>query len=150
VLVIDARGYLDTSIWGGIQTQVAKKLGIAGVVVDGSVRDVRIIRKLRYPIFCSGVVPAGPHKGLGDSVNVPVQCGGVPVNPGDIVIGDDDGVVVVPREKAEEVLKKAKERLKIEKEWLEKIDRGETTLRAIGLDKKLEEMGVTRYDKYEG
>jgi regulator of RNase E activity RraA len=148
VLVIDARGYVDTSIWGGIQTEVAKKLGIAGVVIDGSIRDVLTVRRLKYPIFCCGVVSAGPHKGFGDSINVPIQCGGVPVNPGDIVVGDDDGVVVVPRKNAEEVLKRARERLKMEKEWMKKINKGETTLKAIGLDKKIEQMQITFLDKY--
>lgn len=142
VLVIDAGGYTNTSVWGGIQTWVAKKLGIKGVVIDGSVRDIQDIRRLKYPVFCSGVVPAGSHKGFGGSINIPIQCGGVSVSPGDIIVGDDNGVVVVPRLSAEEVLENAVKQLKMEKEWTKKIDRGETTLKAIGLDKKMEKMGV--------
>jgi len=142
VIVIDARGHVDTSVWGGVQTLACKSRGILGVVIDGSIRDVRDIKKLQYPVFCSGVVPAGPHKGWGDSVNIPIQCGGVPVNPGDIIIGDDDGVVVIPRNEAEEVFKKAKNRIEIEEKWIVGVKKGKTTLELIGLDKKIKEMGV--------
>src|SRR3990172_6057755 len=73
ILVIDGKGYTDKSIWGGIQTEVSMKRGIAGVVIDGAIRDVQEVKRLKYPVFCSGVVPAGPHKGWGDSINVPIH-----------------------------------------------------------------------------
>jgi len=150
VIVVDARGHIDTSVWGGIQTLACKTRGIISVVIDGSIRDVQEIRRLRYPLFCRGVVPAGPHKGWGDSINISIQCGGVPVNPGDIIIGDDDGVVVVPREEAEKVLKRARERIEMEKKWVEGIKQGKTTLELIGLDRKIKEMGVKTVEKCDG
>ena len=146
ILVIDGKGYTDKSIWGGIQTEVSMKRGIAGVVIDGAIRDVQEVKRLKYPVFCSGVVPAGPHKGWGDSINVPIQCGGVPVHPGDIIVGDDDGVVVVPLREAEEILKKAKDLIEVERGWKKKLDEGKTTLEAIGLDKKLLELNVKVVD----
>lgn len=147
VIVIDARGHVDTSVWGGIQTLACKSRGISGVVIDGAVRDIQDIRKQQYPVFCTGVVPAGPHKGWGDSINIPIQCGGVPVNPGDLIIGDDDGVVVIPRKEAEDVLKRAKEKIKTEEKWIRGIKGGKTTLEVIELDKKIKELGVKIFEE---
>jgi regulator of RNase E activity RraA len=146
IIVIDGKGYADKSIWGGIQTEVSKDRGIEGIVIDGSIRDIQDVKKLQYPVFCSGVTSAGPHKGWGDSINVPIQCGGVPVHPGDIIVGDDDGVVVVPLKDANEVLEKAKEIMKLEEGWMKKIEDGKTTLEATGLDKKFNEMNVKIVD----
>ena len=104
VLVIDAGGYADTALWGGIMTRAAIKRGIGGLVIDGAVRDVAEIRELGFPAFARAVVPAGPHKGWGGVIDGPISCAGCPVRPGDIVIGDDDGVCVVPLERWESVL----------------------------------------------
>ena len=146
IIVIDGKGYADKSIWGGIKKEVSKDRGIEGIVIDGSIRDIQDVKKLQYPVFCSGVTSAGPHKGWGDSINVPIQCGGVPVHPGDIIVGDDDGVVVVPLKDANEVLEKARERRKLEEGWMKKIGAGKPTLEATGLDKKLNEMNVKIVD----
>jgi 4-hydroxy-4-methyl-2-oxoglutarate aldolase len=107
VLVIDAGGLETNSIWGGLMTHTAKKKGLAGVVIDGAVRDSATIRQLGYPIFARAVSPMNGHKDGPGEVNVIIQCGGVQVKPGDIIVGDDDGVVVVPREDAEIILEKA-------------------------------------------
>jgi len=140
ILCIDARGHVDTSVWGGVQTIAAKKRGITGVIVDGSVRDAAEIRKLRLPVFCKGISPVGPHKGWPDNINVPIACAGVPVIPGDIVVGDEDGVVVIPRERVYEVMKNVTKTLKKERLWIEKIKKGLPTTSILGLDKKYEEM----------
>ena len=124
ILVIDARGDKNTSVWGGIQTYVAIKKGIKAVVINGTIRDVQEIRKYRFPMFCLGATPNGPHKGWKDNINVPISCAGVSVNPGDIIVGDDDGVVVVPKQNAKDVLEKAKSKLKLEEEWIKRIDQG--------------------------
>lgn len=147
VLVIDAGGYPDKSVWGGIQTEIAKKRGLSGVVIDGSIRDADVVRHLRYPVFCSGVVPGGPHKGFGDSINIPIQCGGVVVMPGDVLIGDDDGVVVVPKRQAAFILEKSLERLKLEEKWKREIRTGKTSMEVIGLGRKLLDMGIKEFDK---
>lgn len=144
VLVIDGRGHVDTSIWGGVQAMAARRRKIAAVIVDGAIRDVAEMRRSRFPVFCKGVVPTGPHKGWGDSVNVPIQCGGVPVNPGDLIVGDDDGVVVVPREEAEEVLRLARARVRLEAKWRKAVTQGRTTLDVIGLTEVVRRSGAVR------
>lgn len=142
IIVFDARGHKDTSVWGFLQTKACILRKLAGVVIDGTIRDSKEIKESRFPVFCRGVTPAGPHKGWGDSINVDIQCGGVSVSPGDIIIGDDDGVVVVPCEKVEEVLTESKARLQMEKEWFEKLEKGFSTVEILGLDKKITELGV--------
>ncbi len=104
VLVVDAGGYEDTAVWGGIRTRAALQRGLAGLVVDGAVREVAEIRELGFPCFARAAVPAGPHKGFGGIIDGPISCAGCPVKPGDLVLGDDDGVCVVPLERAEELL----------------------------------------------
>jgi regulator of RNase E activity RraA len=100
------------------------KRGVAGVVVDGAARDVRGLRELGFPTFCSGVTPRIFGSQGPGAINIPIACGGVPVNPGDIVLGDDDGVVVVPRDDAERVLALTEEHLLGELERLERVNRG--------------------------
>lgn len=104
ILVIDGRGHTETAVWGGIMTRAAMGQGIGGVVVDGAVRDAAEIRELGFPTFAAGVCPAGPSKGFGGIIDGPISCAGCPVRPGDIVIGDDDGVAVIPLERQEEIL----------------------------------------------
>jgi regulator of RNase E activity RraA len=96
VLVIDGRGERNTALWGIMTTLAARQRGVAGVVIDGAVRDSAGIREEAFPVFARAIVPsAGGAQYLGE-MNIPIQCGGVPVNPGDWVCGDEDGVVVVP------------------------------------------------------
>lgn len=104
ILVVDAGGFEDTAIWGGIMTRAAVQQKIGGLVVDGAVRDVAEIREFKFPTFTRAIVPAGPHKGFGGVIDGPIACGGCPVKSGDIIIGDDDGVCVVPLERAEQIL----------------------------------------------
>jgi 4-hydroxy-4-methyl-2-oxoglutarate aldolase len=106
VLVIGVGGEREeVAAWGGIMTAGAQVHGIAGTVTDGAARDVKEVTELGYPVFAGAVVPA---TSVGRFVNVasqvPITCGGVKVEPGDIIVGDPDGVVVVPRQRAEEIL----------------------------------------------
>ena len=103
IMVVDAGGFEDTAVWGGIMTRAAIKRGIGGLVVDGAVRDVAEIRELGFSCFSRAIVPAGPHKGFGGVIDGLIACAGCPVSPGDIVIGDDDGVCVVPLQRAAEI-----------------------------------------------
>jgi len=141
VIVFDARGHVDTSVWGYLQTRACQIRQLAGVVIDGSVRDSAEIRKSGFPVFCAGVSSLGPHKGWADRINVPIQCGGAPVVPGDIIIGDDDGVVVVPKGSAERVAQIAHELLELEKSWFTRLEKGETTLSILDLDTKIKALG---------
>jgi 4-hydroxy-4-methyl-2-oxoglutarate aldolase len=113
VIVVAANGVTHTAVWGGGLTLSAKNLGAEGVVVDGAVLDSHMILERALPVFSRGRHPAhGTWKTPG-SVNVPVSCGGVVVNPGDIVFGDLDGVVIVRREQALAVLEECEEKSKI-------------------------------------
>ncbi len=133
VLMLAARGGMQSAVWGHVMTQAAKKRGLAGVVIDGCVRDSAENRSDTLPIFARGVCPAGPHKGWPCNLNVPVSCGGVAVLPGDIVVGDDDGVVVVPAGRAIQVLEESAKRLAMEKDWYRRLEAGETTVNLLGL-----------------
>jgi 4-hydroxy-4-methyl-2-oxoglutarate aldolase len=104
VLVVDAGGYTTTAVGGFLMSRKMIGKGVEGVVVDGAWRDRAEITKARFPVYCRAWQPGGPHKEVPGSVNVPVTIGGVVVHPGDIMVGDDDGLVVVPRDSAEEVL----------------------------------------------
>ncbi|WP_379587431.1 MULTISPECIES: RraA family protein [Oceanobacillus] len=111
VLVIDAEDDTSKAIAGDFILGMAKALGINGVVTNGVIRDIESIKELDFPLFCKGTTAnAGSKSDEGDS-NIPISCGGVTVNPGDIIVGDSDGVVVVPKELEVEVLEKAKKKL---------------------------------------
>lgn len=142
VLVIDGRGYLGNAVWGGVQASYAAKRGVAGIVVDGAIRDVEDMRKMRFPVYCKGITPAGPHKGWADCINVPIQCGGIPVQPGDLIVGDGDGVAVVPLGYVKAVYEESIERMEKEKSWLEKIEKGQSSLDAVGLRAALGKMEI--------
>jgi regulator of RNase E activity RraA len=104
VLVANAQAFTDVAVWGGLMTRAAMARGIAGLVVDGAVRDSEEIAELGFPCFARGAVPRGPHKGFGGTVDAPISCGGVPVASGDLILGDADGIAVVPLARVEEVL----------------------------------------------
>ena len=135
VLVIAARGGTMAAVWGHLMTVAARNAGLAGVVIDGCVRDAADNAKDPLPIFSRGTCPAGPHKGWPGNLNVPVACGGVAVLPGDLVIGDDDGVVVIPAKRIVEVLDGAEARAEAEKRWFEQVEQGASTAEAIGLSR---------------
>lgn len=123
IIVLDNEGRNWCTVWGDILTVVAKHKGIAGTVIDGVCRDVHRIIELKYPIYTKGrFMMTGKDRVQVDGVNVTVSLSDVQVKPGDIVVADDSGVVVVPLEKAEEVLAAAREiddmEDKIEKEVL--------------------------------
>lgn len=108
VLVI--AGDPHTALWGDLTSTVARLRQVAGVVLDGGVRDVRVIRDMGLPVWAREITASKPVKGSPGSVNVPVRCAGVLVEPGDLVVADDDGVVVVPRRLAAAVLERAEAR----------------------------------------
>jgi regulator of RNase E activity RraA len=110
VYVMVLQDGLDYGAIGGLMVTTMKVRGLAGAVVDGSIRDLPQIQRLQFPVYSRGVSPGttiGHFRCAG--VNVPVACAGVTVNPQDIISADEDGVVVVPRDRAEEILKKARE-----------------------------------------
>ena len=111
ILVVDSKGDTYRAIAGDFVVGMMKTLELGGLVVDGVIRDIIDIKKLNFPVFSKGTtVSSGGKNGPGET-NVPISCGGVSVHPGDIVVGDVDGVVIVPKEQAEDVLKRAKEKM---------------------------------------
>jgi len=132
VLVIDAGG-VGPAVWGELTTHGAIQRKIAGVVIDGAVRDTSEIRKLRFPVFSRLSTPcAGEPKGFGE-IGVPVMIGGVRVYSGDWLVGDDDGVVCIPRAQAAEIANRAMGVLEQENRLREEIDRGSTLAKVIEL-----------------
>lgn len=107
VLVVDGKGYTERTYMGDLMTSAAKAIGFNGIVVDGFVRDREGLEELELPVFSRGFMQRSPMKKGPGKINVPVTCGGITVNPGDLVIGDYDGVTVIPRERILEVLEKA-------------------------------------------
>ena len=127
VVVIDNGGRTYCTVWGDIMTFTAKTRGIAGTVLDGVCRDVDGIRKLAYPIYTKGkYMVTGKERVQVDAVNIPVAISGVQVRPGDLIIGDESGVVCVPAEKAEEVLKIAKHIEETEQKIIAEVKNGST------------------------
>jgi regulator of RNase E activity RraA len=106
VLVIVTNGHTTNSTWGELTSLIGRERGLAGVVTDGVVRDSREIVEIGVPVFARGLTPNSPLKDGPGQVNVPVTCGGAIVRPGDILVGDADGVVVVPLEQAEVALER--------------------------------------------
>ncbi|WFE41105.1 RraA family protein [Micromonospora sp. WMMD998] len=116
VLVVDTGGTYDATVLGRNMSLFAHRVGFVGAVIDGSVRDRSGIMAIPFPVFCVGIVPRSAVKHSVGSVNVPVTCGGVVVSPGDVIVGDEDGVVVVPRGVAEQVAEAAEARLRMEEQ----------------------------------
>jgi regulator of RNase E activity RraA len=112
--------------WGELLSTACRARGAAGCVTDGLVRDVRAIRAMRFPVFAGGIGPLDT-KGRGKvvAIDVPVECGGVAIRPGDLVFGDADGVVVVPREIEGEILRAAFEKVAGEDRTRAALERGE-------------------------
>ncbi|MGE5589388.1 MAG: RraA family protein [Bacillota bacterium] len=135
VIVVDAAGETETSIWGGLMAGLSKAKGVAGAVVDGSVRDVDEVRDLGFALYSRGVTPRSTHSPYSSrlepiEVNTTITCAGVLVHPGDIVLADEIGVVVVPAESAAEVLARA----------LAQADKEEQTRRRIAEGKSVDEL----------
>ena len=143
VLVIDGQGELNTALWGEVTTLSARLKGLQGVVIDGAIRDLYKIRRDKLPVFARAVVPNAGGAQYAGEINVPVQCGGAIVHPGDWIFGDEDGVVVVPQERLEMVIDAARRLAIVEKKIEKEVAKGKdlaTLLRYHELlDKKAKE-----------
>jgi 4-hydroxy-4-methyl-2-oxoglutarate aldolase len=111
ILVIDGKGYTHRAIAGDFVVGLARNLGIQGIVVDGAIRDVLGVKALNFPVFCRATAIIASVKTEKGEINVPISCGGVSIQPGDLIIGDADGVVVVPQAVEQEVLRLTLEKL---------------------------------------
>ena len=107
VVVVDGKNYQGRAYCGSLMLGACDAVGYAGLVVDGCTRDKTEVSEIGFPTFCRGYMPKGPVKKNEGTINAPIVCGGVSVKPGDLVVGDYDGVVVVPREHIDAVLEQA-------------------------------------------
>ena len=139
VIVVDAGGDLSQAIIGEIMSTLAAKRGLAGMVIDGAIRDSGALANAKFPVYARGVTHRGPYKNGPGEINVPVSIGGMVVCPGDIIVGDDDGVVAVSPEIAAVVLKAAKAKAKEEDAVLAGIRKGKVD--RAWVDKSLREKG---------
>ena len=134
VLVVVTSGHYEAGYWGDIMTVAALARGIVGLVIDGCVRDWEAIARLQFPVFARGLSIRGTRKDVSAAgfLQAPVTLGEVTIGPGDLVVGDADGVVVISRARVSEVMEKARERGKHEAEVVERLRKGETTLEIYG------------------
>lgn len=124
VIVVDGGGYTERALCGEIMMSHAKKRGLAGFIVNGCIRDVEAASEIDFPVYALGQNPNGPMKNGPGEINTPVVCGGMVIMPGDILVGDADGLVVVRPEDAAEVAEKAANQNAVEKKLLETIAAG--------------------------
>lgn len=143
VIVVDGKGDLNSALMGEIMCQQCAAIGVVGIVIDGAVRDSEAIRELGLPMYAAGLNPNGPTKNVPGRLNHPISIGGVTVRPGDLVVGDADGVTVIEREKAAAMLPLAAEKVAAETKRIADI-KSRKSLRPAWLDGALRAAGVIR------
>ncbi|WP_144640077.1 RraA family protein [Bordetella genomosp. 13] len=140
VIVVDGKADRTVALCGALMSAQARAAGIAGFVVDAAVRDSDELAGGDFPIFSVGTNPNGPTKGLGGRVNWPISAGGVAIDPGDLILGDADGVVAIPREQVEALLDLAEKKVQAEAKRMREISEGK--LKAPWLEDALKAAGV--------
>ena len=139
VIVVDAGGDLTNSLFGELMTATAVKNGVAGIVLNGAVRDADEIGRGTFPLYAAGVTHRGPYKDGPGEINVPIAIDGMVIHPGDLVVGDADGLLCVPFDDAEAVLAATRKKMEAEKKTLADIAAG--TLDTSWIDATLKRIG---------
>ena len=142
VLVVDAKGFMEAGPWGDILTLQAMKLGLAGLVINGCVRDASQIIEAGFPVFCRGLSIKGTGKNQPGRINVPLHIGDAEIRPGDIIVGDRDGLVVVPADELADVIARSTARENKEAEMRAAIENGATTAKLLGLMETLQRFNL--------
>ncbi|MDZ5461199.1 4-carboxy-4-hydroxy-2-oxoadipate aldolase/oxaloacetate decarboxylase [Azohydromonas lata] len=143
VLVVDAKGFMEAGPWGDVLTLQAMKLGIAGLVINGCVRDANLIIDLKFPVFCRGLSIKGTGKNQPGKVNVPISIGDAVIRPGDIIVGDRDGLVVVAADEVDMAIEKSLVREEKEVKQREAIEAGTSnTVELLNLGDTLKRFGL--------
>jgi len=125
IIVVDTGGNTSNAPFGEIMCTACAKKGIAGLVIDGVIRDIEHLRKMDFPVFAKGFSPNGCDKDGPGTINKTITCGNVIVEPGDLIVGDDNGVAVVPKEQIEQVIEEARTIKSKEANRLKQIDKGD-------------------------
>ena len=142
VLLVDTSSFVEAGFWGGIMTEAAQQRGIAGLVTNGAVRDTDEIAELGFPVFSQGISIKGTTKTCLGTINHPITFEGIMVEPGDLIVGDSDGVVVVAGRDVQHVFENARTREEKEKGIRSELNQGKTTLDLYGFSEILEREGL--------
>jgi 4-hydroxy-4-methyl-2-oxoglutarate aldolase len=142
VLVVVTTSESTDGMFGDLLGTSCRAYGVAGLIIDAGVRDTTELTEMKFPVWAKAISPQGTVKASPGSVNVPVVCAGMLVNPGDVIVGDADGVVVVPCATAADVAKAGQQRIAKEEKTRERLAKGELGVEFYGLRAKLKELGV--------
>ena len=136
ILVVEVGGAYEGGYWGEIMTFAAQQRGIAGLVIDGCVRDGTLVHEMKFPVFSRGLSIRGTGKKGGGTINQPIKIGDIVVAHGDLIVGDGDGVVAIPQGIIPEALEQSKKREEKEKQIMKELAAGKTTVEIFGWPKK--------------
>lgn len=147
ILVLTNGGGTQGALWGDVACTFAAHKGIAGVVADGPVRDIDALREMNFPVWATAISPSHPEKRGPGSVNVPVVVDGVLVEPGDVIVADGDGVLVVPQAHLARTLEGARQRAAKEVAIRQRIKAGESLFEILNMDAAVKAAGIAVVDK---
>jgi len=142
VLVTTNGGGTQGALWGELAATFARNRRVGGVIVHGSIRDTDVLTEMRFPVWATDISPCHPEKGAAGAVNVPIVCDGVMVHPGDIVVADSDGVLVIPRDRLRAAVEGARSRKAKENEIKQKIAAGQSLFEIANMQSALDATGI--------